>query len=471
MPGEQKMNDTILETTEKLESLARDVLRLSRNTLIINLRFMDSAISRLDWVLLPGVLGVDGEHIFYDPVQLLTLYAKEKANGPRAYLHMVLHCVFRHFFVSPTIRTDLWDIACDMAVEAIITELNIPILQTANESEQQKILQQVQKQTGKLTAEKIYHYLRIDPISQSELLCFAALFSVDNHVIWYLPDRENVNASISETSQTADGVQNGGNSDDSEEGSRDSARQAGLVADWQGVAERMQMDLETFSKQRGDQAGNLMQNLRAVNREKYDYTAFLRKFAVMGEEMKINDDEFDYIFYTYGMRMFPGKQMPLIEPLEYKDVKRIREFVIAIDTSGSVAGELVQKFVQKTYNILKSTESFFSKINLHVIQCDVNIQEEIKITTQEEFDRYIKNMKIRGLGGTDFRPVFERVNKMVEHGEFANLRGLIYFTDGYGVFPERMPVYQTAFVFVDDEDTSVSVPPWAIRLVLYKDEI
>ena len=51
--------------------------------------------------------------------------------------------------------------------------------------------------------------------------------------------------------------------------------------------------------------------------------------------------------------------MPLIEPLEYKDVKRIREFVIAIDTSGSVMGEQEQAFLQKTYNILQSTESFF----------------------------------------------------------------------------------------------------------------
>lgn len=54
--------------------------------------------------------------------------------------------------------------------------------------------------------------------------------------------------------------------------------------------------------------------------------------------------------------------MPLIEPLEYKDVKRIKEFVIAIDTSGSTSGELVQRFVEKTYNILKQEESFFSKL-------------------------------------------------------------------------------------------------------------
>lgn len=97
-----------------------------------------------------------------------------------------------------------------------------------------------------------------------------------------------------------------------------------LLQDWQHIAEQMQTDLETFHKQRGDEAGGMIQNLRAVNREKYDYTAFLKKFAVMGEAMRINDDEFDYVFYSYGMQLFPEKRMPLIEPLEYKDVKRIR---------------------------------------------------------------------------------------------------------------------------------------------------
>ena len=73
-----------------------------------------------------------------------------------------------------------------------------------------------------------------------------------------------------------------------------------LLQDWKHIAEQMQTDLETFHKQRGDEAGGMMQNLRAVNREKYDYTAFLKKFAVMGEAMRINDDEFDYVFYSFS---------------------------------------------------------------------------------------------------------------------------------------------------------------------------
>lgn len=131
-----------------------------------------------------------------------------------------------------------------------------------------------------------------------------------------------------------------------------------LLQDWQHIAEQMQTDLETFNKQRGDEAGGMMQNLRAVNREKYDYTAFLKKFAVMGEAMRINDDEFDYVFYSYGMQLFPEKRMPLIEPLEYKDVKRIREFVIAIDTSGSVMGEQVQAFCRRRTTFCKARRAF-----------------------------------------------------------------------------------------------------------------
>lgn len=48
----------------------------------------------------------------------------------------------------------------------------------------------------------------------------------------------------------------------------------------------------------------MLQNLRSVNREKYDYTAFLKKFAVLGEVMKVNEDEFDYIYYTYGLEHY-----------------------------------------------------------------------------------------------------------------------------------------------------------------------
>lgn len=80
-------------------------------------------------------------------------------------------------------------------------------------------------------------------------------------------------------------------------------------------------------------------------------------------------------------------------------------------------------------------------------------------------------MRIKGLGGTDFRPVFQRVAEMIQKKEFVNLKGLIYFTDGYGTFPERMPPYKTAFVFVEEGYEIPEVPVWAMKLILTKEDM
>ena len=59
---------------EKVNSLAVDVLNLSRNTLIINLRFMDKAISMLNYKSISELDGfaVDGTTIYFRPVLYLT---------------------------------------------------------------------------------------------------------------------------------------------------------------------------------------------------------------------------------------------------------------------------------------------------------------------------------------------------------------------------------------------------------------
>lgn len=446
---------------EQLHKLARDVLVLSRNTLLVNLRFLDMALSQFTYhEIEDNTLLTEGKYLLYDPKHLLRCYKSAKEIPVRDYLHVVMHCVFRHMFMDPTLNRAYWDLACDIAVENMITELNLKSVTAARERQQVPYIDAIKKELGMVTAEKIYSYLRTTYSDPNKIALIRGLFYADNHEIWYMTGDEK--AAAYDLPQSGDG---NGQDEQSEQG----GASAKVAAAWQAISQRMQVDLETFGRQRGINPGAMTQNLLAVNREKYDYTAFLKKFAVMGEAMKINDDEFDYIFYTYGLQLY--EKMPLIEPLEYKEIKAIKEFVIAIDTSGSTSGELVQKFVQKTYNILKSTESFFSKINLHIIQCDADIQEDKKITCQEDFDEYIKTMKIRGLGGTDFRPVFKYVEQLRKNKEFTNLKGLIYFTDGYGPFPPKKPDYDVSFVFVDDEYNNPDVPPWAIKLFLQRDEI
>ncbi len=445
---------------ERVSALAREVLTLSRNQLLVNLRFLDAALSRLELRELPELTyATDGRSLAYDPMHVLKSYRSDRAIPVRDYLHIVLHCVYRHMFVHTLVEHTAWDLACDVAVEYAISGLGLKAAASWREERQKAAIDTLKNAVGQLTAEKLYRYFLDSKKTSAELAELRGLFYADRHEVWYMTEEEKAALGLAASAAGPGG------------GAAEAGGGAALCSeeDWQGVSQRMQMDMETFSKGQGVDPGAMLQNLREVNREKYDYAAFLRRFAVMGEVMKVNDDEFDYIFYTYGLQLY--ENMPLIEPLEYKEVKRIREFVIAIDTSGSVAGETVQKFVQKTWNILKSTESFFTKINLHIIQCDATIQEDAKITSQEEFDEYIRTLKIRGLGGTDFRPVFGYVDHLREQKEFTNLKGLIYFTDGFGTFPEKMPEYQTAFVFLDEENNNYDVPPWAIRLVLQEDEL
>jgi len=465
----------LVENGAKMDKLARDVLLLSRNTLLVNLRFLDMALSQFEYVPYEDVhpVGTDGKHLAYNVREWLLKYKNEKEDTTRCYLHMVIHCVFRHMYIHRLVDHDLWDLACDIAVEAVIQELDIKSVHTKNASEIDKVIYRLKDEVKYLTAEKIYNFFLNSSISEHTLSKWKDLFTQDDHYLWYLPpDQKMAIASSSGEEGNSKDQQNiegsGANSSGNDSGSG-APSTINQEQQWKEISERMQQDLETFSKQRGDTVGGLMQNLAALNRERYNYESFLKKFAVLGEKMKINDDEFDYVFYTYGLNLY--KNMPLIEPLEYKDVKAIKEFVIAIDASASVYGPQVQSFLNKTYNIMKSTESFFSKINIHIIQCDTVIQEDAKITDQEEFDEYLKNMKLKGFGGTDFRPVFSYVDEMVKNHEFTNLKGLIYFTDGYGVFPERKPNYETAFVFVRDNYEIPDVPSWAIKLVLDPEDL
>ena len=95
----------------------------------------------------------------------------------------------------------------------------------------------------------------------------------------------------------------------------------------------------------------------------------------------------------------------------------------------------------------------------------------MKITDQEELKSYMEQFQIIGNGGTDFRPAFEYVQKLIDQKEFQNLKGLLYFTDGYGIYPRKKPSYDTAFVFMEEDYTDVSVPPWAMKLIIEQETL
>lgn len=429
------------EKENEKELLARKIWGLSQDRLLMNLRFLDVALSNLRFQARPGTGYVccdanapQSAVIYYDPAVIIRLYKNNPANVTRLHLHILLHCIFSHSYKYDRVEQDLWDVAVDMAVENVAMNLKISGLETAGDAERGTVLAQWKERAGTLTAERIYRTFREDRPGVSELLELGNLFRRDVHEGWGPVETLEI-----------------------------------TEAQWKKISERIKAELKSFSEDKSDDRSgdqSILQNLEEATKEHYDYGDFLRKFSVSGEDMQINDDEFDYVYYTYGLSLYGN--LPLVEPLEYKDVNKIKEFVVAIDTSGSCRGEVVQTFLNKTYGILKSSENFFRKVNIHIIQCDSEVRRDTKITNDDEFEAFMREGQLEGFGSTDFRPVFAYVDQAIENGEFENLKGLIYFTDGFGVFPEHKPShnYDTAFVFLEDDYEKPPTPPWAIKLVL-----
>ena len=431
----RRKGDMIINKEDQIRQKASQLIRLSSDTVIVNMRFMDVALSRLTPEHKDGLFGTatDGEHFFYDSSFILKQYLGDENAVTRMLFHSLLHCIFNHSFNYDKYEDEIYDLSCDIAVENIIMELEVPSFSLHDDNLRKQLLRGLNKEVKSLTAGNLYRYFLVNPLSKIDKLKMTELFAQDRHIYWRKAD----DYEISE-------------------------------AAWKKISERIKTDLGTFSRASG-RSESLIKNLVDTTKKKYDYKRLLEQFCVMGEELTVNDEEFDYIYYTYGLDHYGN--MPLIEPLEFKDEKKVHDFAIVIDTSASCMGATVRSFLKKTYDILKCGESLSRKINVHIIQCDSEVRSDTKITGEKEFDEFIAKGKLTGYGGTDFRPAFDHIDSQIAEGEYENFKGLIYFTDGYGIYPGKAPDYDCMFVFVKRDELKPEVPWWGIRVELNEDDI
>ena len=425
----------------------RSAWKQARNELYLSMRFLDVSLSRFFFLPETNItgMGTDGFGIYFYPDALIYLYKKDRIYINRAYLHIVFHCLFGHLTIPKTVDTALWDLAADIAVESIIDGLSVRAVRRYVSPYRKKVYQSLREKMKVLTVAGIYQVLEEKEagreedtwIGEADFEKLRGEFFVDDHQLW---NQEIPPQKMMERQK-----------------------------EWKEENEKLQTKMETFAKEASEDAEALAEQVRVENRTRYDYKKFLRKFSVLKEEIQVDPDTFDYIFYYYGMEMFGN--VPLIEPQETKEVHKVEDFVIAVDTSMSCKEELIRKFLEQTYSVLSESESFFRKICVHIIQCDDKVQSDVVIHNQEEMERYMEQFEIHGFGGTDFRPVFGYVNELIAKKAFRRLRGLIYFTDGYGTFPAKKPLYETAFIFLKEDYSDVDVPAWAMKLILEPEQL
>ena len=457
------------QTREKLEQMGFRILDAVRTELLLSMRFMAPALNSLGFKmdLATSSAGTDAAYIRFNPGFLLQVYVERPRRMNRMYVHMLMHCLFRHMF-SARDREDpeLWDLCCDIAAESVVDSMTYDVVARTHSPFREEWYERLESEVKILTAEKIYAWFLDRERNYAVEEALRREFTVDDHSFWQrLEDEQEPQKNPSGTPPGAPNNEGDQGKQETEQSSRDLKPVNPKEDEWKKNAEKIEADLDIMGKERSQEYGSLSRILRFESRKRTDYREFLQRFSVLREEAGIDPDSFDYGFYYYGMELYGN--MPLIEENELREIRKVDSLVIAIDTSASCQKVLVQQFLNETADLLSGIGSFFKKTEIHLIECDDRVQNDRVITDLSQLQQYAQGFEVKGGFGTDFRPVFNYIEDLRAAGKLENLKGLMYFTDGFGEYPKKPTDYDTAFVFFRDEELDdTGVPDWAIKLFL-----
>lgn len=349
--------------------------------------------------------GTDGRAALFAPGFLEREFLAGSELPERLTLHLLLHLMLGHPQNRRGREKALWDTACDLAV-LLVRHALLQQEREAPDAFSARCKLQVKK-AGR--AEEIYALLQAEP----ELLTPDERLSavLDEHSRW-------------ETVRAAD---------------RPAASSEGDETGFQALGRLLPQPLPE-KPVIGSGTGGAVFSIKPDTRESAPFAAVLHELSETRENRHVSGEEFQYAWYLYGLEHYGG--MPLIEPLEYSEERRLRELAVVIDTSASCSRSLCAGFLGELAGLLGRENLFFERFNLHVIECDCEVQQDTRLTTLTELSDWLRTMTLHGGGGTDFRPAFRYIDGLIESGEFAHLQGILYFTDGYGVFPDAPPAYR-----------------------------
>lgn len=434
-------------TEERRAALAKEAVNLAKGRLRRKIPVLAEAL------LVPGTgwteknSGIDMRTVRWNAQEVLALFGEGTRCLERQYVHMLLHGLYLHGLRAYECSERIWWLACDLMTEYRIDRMNVPGFERPIPAQRSWWYRKLREERVPFQERGIARWAKT--LSEETLQKLEPCFRRDDHTWWREEEpapgpktvREERLHRIEQTRETAEAVHR-----------------------WRTVFEQMELLEEEHKRQAGGSAGARAEQIVLQKEQGYDYRQFLRQFAVEQEELSLDMDNFDLIPYDYSRRMY--ERLVFLEPLEYRDMRRLQELVIAIDTSGSCSGAVVRRFLTETWEIFQEKENFFRDMRIHLIQCDCMVQEHVCVTGREEWEAYLEQMTVKGHGDTDFTPVFQLVDRLIREKELSSLKGLLYFTDGDGIYPDQKPDYETAFVFLNEELRKGRAPDWALTLTL-----
>lgn len=180
------------------------------------------------------------------------------------------------------------------------------------------------------------------------------------------------------------------------------------------------------AKLRGKGGGKFIQKLEELLEPPLDLEALLDKYTT---EFCLSDESIraDKRYLAYHDICITGMED-----------EQHGTLVFVKDTSGSINDDILKSVA----SIVQGASTKLRPRRLIVIDVDAEVQHVEEFGPNDDIPAEAK-----GRGGTDFRPAFDFIENNLEEA-----RVIIYFTDGYGDFPEEEPSIPTLWVTYGLED-------------------
>jgi predicted metal-dependent peptidase len=348
----------------------------------------------------------DGVKIHYNSEYLDKLSLDEvefvMANG-------AMHSVLKHHERLNNRTKWLWQTATDYVVNAMLVKNGLQLPEYAYFEE---------KFSG-LYVEEVYEMLRAEMMDnadhsmeqESEQITDAEDDVHAENITMHEELESNLDAKESKAEQNAEDKEEASLSLENNEENEE-------------MKERMEQIFQKLKRQ-----GNVPKDMEFVVPEyfshKIDWREFLYGYIAMHAKTS-------YTFTPPNMKLlYRGIYLPSMS----SDLLRV---IVAIDTSGSVDEELLSTFLGEVSSMMQQYPNY----EIDLITADAKVQS-FKTFLPGEPLAY----EISGGGGTDFRPVFEYIDR---HIDYPTL--LIYFTDGEGTYPKEEVSYDVLWVMPESRD-------------------
>jgi len=324
--------------------------------------------------------------------------------------HEVMHLALGHDFregnrntvvVTPSGKpVKLWNIAADLVINTILADAGFKVPQNVlahSEEERNQV-------RGK-TTEQVYDELLKKMKQNKQVIQVMATKLTDNH-------------------EFSNKMKGSGKGQSKGMGKSISASE---LRKWQQKWKSKVAEAATRAKQQGQLPAGIERIVDMIlGPSKLNWKQQLLKFI----------QEFIPHDYTY---LKPSKQSLTTGIYLPSTRKEQLEVVVGVDTSGSISNQELKEFLREVIAIAKS----YDQVKMWVIPCDAEVQDVYPV--QNGGIQQIAKIKMKGGGGTDFRPVFKYIDENIR-----NCKILIYLTDGYGDFPGQPPRYHTIWVVSKD---------------------